>query len=78
MCTDSYDKAMKKCRRLMDTSSIETEDDASVHKRQCKRPRRFMTDSSSDDESVPQMRECENGVCVWKPCPSAAASTTCI
>jgi len=32
---DSYTKAMEKCQRLMDTSSIEAEDDASVHKRQC-------------------------------------------
>ncbi|KAK7138447.1 hypothetical protein R3I94_013920 [Phoxinus phoxinus] len=82
LCTDSYDKAMKKCRRLMDTSSIETEDDASVHKRQCKRPRRFMTDSSSDDESVPQMRksvrtECVSGspVCPQLPPPPAYEST---
>ncbi|CAM4597479.1 unnamed protein product [Leuciscus chuanchicus] len=81
---DSYIKAMEKCQRLMDTSSIETEDDASVHKRYCRRPRRFMTDSSSDDKSVPQARkhsrtECVSGSPVCKqmslPPPPAYEST---
>ncbi|XP_063755727.1 uncharacterized protein LOC134875193 [Eleginops maclovinus] len=56
--TNSYTKADRKCLRLMDSSSVETEDDATVHQsRPRRRPRRFNSDSSSDDDSIPTARK---------------------
>ncbi|XP_060798217.1 uncharacterized protein LOC132900206 [Neoarius graeffei] len=52
--TDSYAKAEQKCLQLMESSSVETEDDVNTFAiRQRKRPRRFVSESSDDDDSAP-------------------------
>ncbi|XP_060768094.1 uncharacterized protein LOC132875347 [Neoarius graeffei] len=52
--TDSYAKAEQKCLQLMESSSVETEDDVNTFAiRQRKCPRRFVSESSDDDDSAP-------------------------
>ncbi|XP_039511747.1 uncharacterized protein LOC120467051 [Pimephales promelas] len=51
--TDSYTKGVQKCRRVVETSNIETEDSSTTNKKRAhKKPQRFLpeTDSSSDDD----------------------------
>ncbi|XP_060758000.1 uncharacterized protein LOC132868814 [Neoarius graeffei] len=51
---DLYAKAEQKCLQLMESSSVETEDDVNTFAiRQRKRPRRFVSESSDDDDSAP-------------------------
>ncbi|XP_060759983.1 uncharacterized protein LOC132870361 [Neoarius graeffei] len=50
--TDSYAKAEQKCLQLMESSSVETEDDVNTFAiRQRKCPRRFVSESSDDDSA---------------------------
>ncbi|XP_060776553.1 uncharacterized protein LOC132886031 isoform X1 [Neoarius graeffei] len=50
--TDSYAKAEQKCLQLMESSSVETEDDVNTFAiRQRKCPRKFVSESSDDDSA---------------------------
>ncbi|XP_048017822.1 uncharacterized protein LOC125249555 [Megalobrama amblycephala] len=52
--TDSYTKGVQKCRRVVETSNIETEESSTTKKKRAhKKPTRYLseTDSSSDDDS---------------------------
>ncbi|XP_051980824.1 uncharacterized protein LOC127642182 [Xyrauchen texanus] len=67
--TDSYTKGVQKCRRVVETSNIETEDSSTINKKRAhKKPPRFQsaTDSSSDDDVIVFPKENTN---VSKPLP---------
>ncbi|XP_067237452.1 uncharacterized protein [Chanodichthys erythropterus] len=52
--TDSYTKGVQKCRHVVETSNIETEESSTTKKKRAhKKPTRYLseTDSSSDDDS---------------------------
>ncbi|KAA0708859.1 hypothetical protein E1301_Tti011794 [Triplophysa tibetana] len=66
----SYNTAVEKCSRVVETSNIETEDTTRTKKRAQKKPKRFLSDkdsSSSDDCRVLAKKKSEKSIC--KPVP---------